>query len=84
MKKNKIQISRQKTRHNKYRVGICKLTVTVKNDIKIRLSRVAEKKGYRDMSAYLRELIGSAVSQEPINVDDIELLNKMKKQQEEL
>ena len=54
-----------KTRHTRYKVGTCKLTVTVENEDKVRVHRKAVRGKYKDDSAFLRELIHEAVWDEP-------------------
>lgn len=71
-----------KTRHTRYKVGICKLTVTVENEDKLRVHRKAVNGNYKDDSAYLRELIHEAVWDEPLTAEDYETLKKMREQQE--
>jgi hypothetical protein len=70
------------TRHGKYKVGTCKLTVTVENEDKLRVQRRAMKRGYKDASAYLRELIHEAVWDEPLLPEDYDTLKKLHKSQE--
>lgn len=70
------------TRHTRYKVGTCKLTVTVSNDDKVRVHRKAVNGNYKDDSAYLRELIHEAVWDEPLTPEDYETLKKMRKAQE--
>lgn len=78
MKKNK----NRKTRHAKYKVGTCKLTVTVENEDKLRVQRRATRLGYADYSAFLREKIHEAVWDEVLTEEDYETLKKMKAEQE--
>ncbi len=73
----------RKSRHKKYRVGTCKLTVTVENEDKVRVERKAERTGYKDTSSFLRELIHEAVWDEPLTAEDYDKLKEMRKQQEE-
>lgn len=70
------------TRHTRYKVGTCKLTVTVSNDDKVRVHRKAINGNYKDDSAYLRELIHEAVWDEPLTQEDYETLKKMRMAQE--
>ncbi len=71
-----------KTRHARYKVGTCKLTVTVENEDKVRVHRKAVNGGYKDDSALLRELIHEAVWDEPLTAEDYDTLKKMREQQE--
>ena len=71
-----------RTRHGKYRVGTCKLTVTVDNETKVRVHRRAVREGKEDDSAYLRGLITEAVWDEPLTDEDYETLKKMRAAQE--
>lgn len=73
---------KQKTRHTRYKVGTCKLTVTVENEDKVRVHRKAVNGNYKDDSAYLRELIHEAVWDEPLTPEDYDMLKKMRKLQE--
>lgn len=70
------------TRHTRYKVGTCKLTVTVENEDKLRVHRKAIRGGYKDDSAYLRELIHEAVWDEPLTEEDYKKLIAMRKDQE--
>ena len=70
-----------RTRHGKYRVGTCKLTVTVDNETKVRVHRRAVREG-KDDSAYLRGIITEAVWDEPLIEEDYETLKKMRIAQE--
>ena len=72
----------KKSRHTRYKVGTCKLTVTVSNDDKVRVHRKAVNGKYKDDSAYLRELIHEAVWDEPLTDEDYETLKKMREEQE--
>ena len=72
-----------KTRHTRYKVGTCKLTVTVENEDKVKLHRKAVRLDYKDDSAYLRELVHSAVWDEPLLPSDYDTLKKMRKLQED-
>lgn len=74
---------KQKTRHTRYKVGTCKLTVTVENEDKVRVHRKAVNGNYKDDSAYLRELIHEAVWDEPLTPEDYDMLKKMRKLQED-
>ena len=74
--------SRGKTRHGKYKVGTCKLTVTVENEVKVRVDRYAETHDYADASAFLRELIHDAVWDEPLLDEDYDRIKAMRKEQE--
>ena len=71
-----------KTRHTRYKVGTCKLTVTVENEDKVRVHRKAVRGKYKDDSAFLRELIHEAVWDEPLTAKDYDTLKKMREQQE--
>lgn len=71
-----------KTRHTRYKVGTCKLTVTVENEDKVRVHRKAVRLEYKDDSAFLRGLIHEAVWDEPLTAEDYDTLNKMREQQE--
>ena len=71
-----------KTRHTRYKVGTCKLTVTVENEDKVRVHRKAVRGKYKDDSAFLRELIHEAVWDEPLTAEDYDTLKKMREQQE--
>ena len=71
-----------KTRHTRYKVGTCKLTVTVENEDKVRVHRKAVRGKYKDDSAYLRELIHNAVWDEPLTAEDYDTLKQMLKDQE--
>lgn len=73
---------KRKTRHAKYKVGTCKLTVTVENEDKVRVFRRAVRQGYKDASAYLREMIHQAVWDEVLTEEDYETLKQMKAEQE--
>ena len=73
---------KQKTRHTRYKVGTCKLTVTVENEDKVRVHRKAVNGNYKDDSAYLRELIHEAVWDEPLTPEDYDTLKEMRKLQE--
>ena len=72
----------KKTRHARYKVGTCKLTVTVENEDKVRVHRKAVRGKYKDDSAYLREMIHEAVWDEPLLPEDYDTLKKMREQQE--
>ena len=72
----------KKTRHTRYKVGTCKLTVTVENEDKVRVHRKAVRGKYKDDSAYLREVIHEAVWDEPLTAEDYDTLKKMREQQE--
>jgi hypothetical protein len=72
----------KKTRHARYKVGTCKLTVTVENEDKVRVHRKAVRGKYKDDSAYLREIIHEAVWDEPLTAEDYDTLKKMREQQE--
>lgn len=71
-----------KTRHARYKVGTCKLTVTVENEDKVRVHRKAVRGKYKDDSAFLREMIHEAVWDEPLTAEDYDTLKKMREQQE--
>ena len=71
-----------KTRHTRYKVGTCKLTVTVENEDKVRVHRKAVNGKYKDDSAYLRALIHEAVWDEPLTAEDYDTLKKMRAAQE--
>ena len=72
----------KKTRHARYKVGTCKLTVTVENEDKVRVHRKAVRGKYKDDSAHLREVIHEAVWDEPLTAEDYDTLKKMREQQE--
>lgn len=72
----------KKTRHTRYKVGTCKLTVTVPNEDKVRVHRKAVNGGYADDSALLRELIHEAVWDEPLTSEDYDKLKEMLAEQE--
>ncbi len=74
--------NRKKTRHCRYKVGTCKLTVTVDNEDKLRVCRRAHSRGYKDMSEYLRSVIHDAVWDEPLLPEDYEKLKMMSAEQE--
>ena len=65
-----------------YKVGTCKLTVTVENEDKVRVHRRAVRQGFKDDSAYLREIIHQAVWDEVLTEEDYETLKRMRIQQE--
>ena len=75
-------MARTTTRHNKYKVGTTKLTVTVDNETKVRVHRKAINQGVDD-SALLRALITEAVWDEPLLPEDYDTLKRMKLEQEE-
>ena len=72
----------QRTRHARYKVGTCKLTVTVENEDKVKLHRKAVRLEYKDDSALLRELVHEAVWNEPLLPSDYDTLKNMRKLQE--
>lgn len=72
----------RKTRHARYKVGTCKLTVTVENEDKVKLHRKAVRLEKKDDSAYLRELVHEAVWDEPLLPEDYDTLKKMREAQE--
>ncbi len=74
---------KKKSRHGKYKVGTCKLTVTVENEDKLRVERKANRTGYKDASAFLRQLIHEAVWDEPLLPEDYDKLKKLSIEQEE-
>ena len=76
--------TKKKTRHARYKVGTCKITVTVDNEDKVRVHRKAVNEGYPDDSAFLRGLIHEAVWDEPLLPEDYEELKRMVKEQEAL
>ena len=78
---NKTKNSKR-TRHQRYKVGTCKITVTVENEDKVKVHRKAVNGGYKDDSSWLRELIHEAVWDEPLLDEDYEELKKMRKSQE--
>lgn len=78
----KKQITKARTRHARYKVGTCKLTVTVENEDKVKLHRKAVRLDKKDDSAFLRELVHEAVWDEPLLPEDYDTLKKMRKQQE--
>jgi hypothetical protein len=73
---------KKKSRHGRYRVGTCKLTVTVENEVKVRVHRKAVNDG-KDDSEYLRGLITEAVWDEPLLPEDYDTLKKMREAQED-
>ena len=79
---NKNQTKR-KTRHARYRVGVCKMTVTVDNEDCVRAKRKAKREGYDDTSAWLRGLIHEAVWDEPLMPEDYDELKAMREKQED-
>ena len=79
---DKKQTKRKKTRHQKYRVGTCKMTVTVDNEDQVRAKRKAKREGYKDTSAWLRGLIHEAVWDEPLLPEDYDRLKSMREEQE--
>lgn len=74
--------SKRRTRHARYKVGTCKITVTVENEDKVKLHRKAVRLEKKDDSEYLRQLIHDAVWDEPLLPEDYDTLKKMRKQQE--
>lgn len=78
----KKQTTKARTRHARYKVGTCKLTVTVENEDKVKLHRKAVRLDKKDDSAFLRELVHEAVWDEPLLPEDYDTLKKMRKQQE--
>lgn len=74
--------TKKTSRHTKYKVGTCKLTVTVDNEDKVRVHRKAVRLGYKDDSAYLREVVHQAVWDEILTDEDYETLKRMKSSQE--
>ena len=81
VKKGIIDMAK-KTRHGRYKVGTCKLTVTVENEDKLRVHRKALNNGYKDDSAFLRALIHEAVWDEPLLPEDYDALKKLQQEQE--
>lgn len=73
---------RSKTRHTKYKVGVCKITVTVDNEDDVRSKRKSKREGYPDRSAWLRALIHEAVWDEPLLPEDYDELKRMREKQE--
>lgn len=73
---------KRKTRHARYKVGTCKLTVTVENEDKVKLHRKAVRLEKKDDSDFLRELVHTAVWDEPLLPEDYDTLKKMREQQE--
>ena len=78
----RTETPKRKTRHARYKVGTCKLTVTVENEDKVKLCRKAARLEKKDASAYLREMIHEAVWDEPLLPEDYDTLKKMREQQE--
>ncbi|MBQ1344773.1 MAG: hypothetical protein IIY62_00280 [Kiritimatiellae bacterium] len=76
------QTPKGKTRHARYKVGTCKLTVTVENEDKVKLYRKAVRLEYKDASSYLREMVHEAVWDEPLTPEDYDTLKQMRKLQE--
>lgn len=70
------------SRHARYKVGTCKITFTTDNEDKLRVDRRAINRGYKDSSAFLRELVHKAVRDEPLTEADYEKLKEMRKSQE--
>lgn len=73
---------RKRTRHARYKVGVCKMTVTVDNEDCVRAKRKSAREGYADTSAWLRGLIHEAVWDEPLLPEDYEELKRMREKQE--
>lgn len=73
---------KKKSRHGKYKVGTCKLTVTVDNEDKLRVHRKAINNGFKDDSAFLRALIHEAVWDEPLLPEDYDQLKALQQIQE--
>ena len=69
------------TRHMKYKIGTCKLTVTVDNETKVKVHRKAINEGIDD-SAYLRRIITEATWDEPLLPEDYDKLREMREKQE--
>lgn len=69
-------------RHGRYKPGTCKITFTTDNEDKVRVDRRAHNRGYKDASAFLRELVHQAVWDEPLTEEDYDKLKKMRQQQE--
>lgn len=78
----KAYVMKNKSRHGKYKVGTCKLTVTVENEDKFRVHRRAVNRGYKDDSAFLRALIHEAVWDEPLLPEDYDQLKILQQNQE--
>lgn len=76
--------TRKRTRHTKYKVGVCKMTVTVDNEDCVRAKRKSAREGYPNTSAWLRGLIHEAVWDEPLTSEDYDELKKMHEKQEAL
>lgn len=74
--------TKKRSRHTRYKVGICKMTVTVDNEDKVRADRKASREGYADTSAWLRGLIHEAVWDEPLLPEDYDKLKAMMAKQE--
>jgi len=74
---------KKNTRHARYRVGVCKMTVTVDNEDCVRAKRKAKNEGYADTSAWLRGLIHEAVWDEPLLPEDYDELKAMREKQED-
>lgn len=83
MKRVQKSTGKQKTRHARYRVGVCKMTVTVDNEDCVRAKRKAAREGYVDTSAWLRGLIHEAVWDEPLLPEDYDELKRMLEKQGE-
>ena len=73
---------KKKSRHGKYKVGTCKITVTVDNEDKQRVHRKAINNGFKDDSAFLRALIHEAVWDEPLLPEDYDQLKALQQIQE--
>lgn len=74
--------TKKRTRHARYKVGVCKMTVTVDNEDCVRAKRKSAREGYADTSAWLRGLIHEAVWDEPLLPEDYEELKRMREKQE--
>ena len=70
------------SRHNKYKIGTVKLTVTVENEDKFKLYRKATTQDYPDASSLLREIIHEAVWDTPLTKSDYAALAALRKKQE--
>lgn len=74
-------MKKKQSRHGRYRVGTVKLTVTVENEDAVRVERRSIVRGYKDVSAFLRETIHQAVWDEPLLPEDYAKLSAMLEKQ---
>ena len=72
----------KRTRHARYKVGVCKMTVTVDNADCVRAKRKSAREGYPTTSAWLRRLIHATVCDEPLTDADLDALRQMQAKQE--